>query len=394
MAIAHRLNSLKALSSGLKLRKLITWDTQADIKPLVCLSIRNNSDAKQNAAIGNIMASLEESSLKASCWKQRSYLHTWQRTKETKKLLNPSTQQKRWFFLRPRNDDYVHFGGRRETFLDKLLKPKGLVIFGVVFGGAAIYYYVHIDYAPYTGRRRMIDLTRNQEISLGTQQFRKILSMEAHHVVPNSHPLSVRILRIGQRLAKVANQKDFRWEFVLVDKPVANAFCLPGGKVVVYTGLLPITPTDDALATVLAHEIGHAVARHGAEKLAFMKVLFLLQFIINIFVNTHALNSFMINILANLPFSRKLETEADYIGLQLMVKACYDPREAPHVFERLSKKNVHSPPEYLSTHPADKHRVERLQSWLPEVLPEYEANCPLKRSRKTRLDDFSSWFGR
>ncbi|EME28414.1 Mitochondrial metalloendopeptidase OMA1 [Galdieria sulphuraria] len=300
----------------------------------------------------------------------------------------------RSYFLKPRQDEYIHFGGRRETFWDRWWSPKGLTVFGIIFGGCGIYYYVHLDYAPYTGRRRMIDLTRNQEVSLGTQQFRKVLAMEASHVVPSSHPLSVRILRIGQRLAKVADQKDFHWEFVVIDKPVANAFCLPGGKVVVYTGLLPITPTDDALASVLAHEIGHAVARHGAEKLAFMKVLFILQFIVNIFVNTHALNSFMINILANLPFSRKLETEADYIGLHLMAKACYDPREAPHVFERIAKRNVNSPPEYLSTHPADKHRVERLQSWLPQVLPEYEEKCPLKPKKQKRLDDFSSWFGR
>jgi len=188
----------------------------------------------------------------------------------------------RKYFLKPRQDDYIHFGGRRESFWDRWLRPRGLVIVGFIFGGCGIYYYVHLDYAPYTGRRRMIDLTRNQEVSLGTQQFRKVLAMEAGHVLPPSHPLSVRILRIGQRLAKVADQKDFRWEFVVVDKPIANAFCLPGGKVVVYTGLLPITPTDDALASVLAHEIGHAVARHGAEKLAFMKVLFIVQFIINI----------------------------------------------------------------------------------------------------------------
>lgn len=152
------------------------------------------------------------------------------------------------------------------------------------------------------------------------------------------------------------------WEILVVDEPVVNAFCLPGGKIVVFTGLLRHFQTDEEIATVIGHEVGHVVARHGAEGITKNLWFAIIQLILYQFVMPDIVNS-MSNLLLRLPFSRRMEMEADYIGLLLIASARYDPRVAPLVYEKLGKVTGQSQSpmtDYLSTHPTGKKRAKLL----------------------------------
>nr|BCG50319.1 metallo peptidase-like protein [Beta vulgaris subsp. vulgaris] len=151
------------------------------------------------------------------------------------------------------------------------------------------------------------------------------------------------------------------WEVLVVNEPVVNAFCLPGGKIVVFTGLLKHFKSDAELATIIGHEVGHAVARHSAEQITKNMWFAILQLILYQFIAPDFANA-MSNLLLRLPFSRKMEIEADYIGLLLMASAGYDPRIAPQVYEKLGKISGESSSltEYLSTHPSGKKRAQLL----------------------------------
>ncbi|OUZ99489.1 Peptidase M48 [Macleaya cordata] len=154
------------------------------------------------------------------------------------------------------------------------------------------------------------------------------------------------------------------WEILVVDEPMVNAFCLPGGKIVVFTGLLDHFSTDTEIATIIGHEIGHVVARHGAEGITKNTWLAILQLILFQFVSTPDLVSMMSQLLLKLPFSRRMEMEADYIGLLLMASAGYDPRVAPLVYEKLGQVDGSANSElmnYLSTHPSGKKRAKLLR---------------------------------
>ncbi|KAJ8448655.1 hypothetical protein Cgig2_010542 [Carnegiea gigantea] len=151
------------------------------------------------------------------------------------------------------------------------------------------------------------------------------------------------------------------WEVLVIDEPVVNAFCAPGGKIVVFTGLLKHFKTDAEIATVMGHEVGHAVARHVAEQISKNLWLAILQLILYQFVTPDIVNA-MSNLLLKLPFSRKMEMEADYIGLLLLASAGYDPRVAPQVYEKLAQVTGGDSAlkDYLSTHPSGKKRAQLL----------------------------------
>ncbi len=189
--------------------------------------------------------------------------------------------------------------------------------------------------------------------------------------------------RVGWRIASAANRPDFSWEFKLIDNDkVANAFCLPGGKVFVYSGILKYTVTEAGLATVVGHEVAHALARHGAERMSLELLSRLGETAIEAAISAHspeAVSTFQTayglaaNIGIILPYSRTQEYEADRIGLVLMARAGYDPREAVRFWRRLShSKNQPSPPAFLSTHPTDEDRIREIELFLPRALAEYK----------------------
>jgi metalloendopeptidase OMA1, mitochondrial len=241
------------------------------------------------------------------------------------------------------------------------------------------------------GRHQVVALNPQQEAQLGAQAFQQVLQESE---VVRDGPLVAVVRRIGSRLAAASNNKDvlarlrlkpqhFEWDYRVVRSSQVNAFCLPGGKVVVYTGILPVAETEDGLATVLGHEIGHALAHHGAERMAQQQLVQLGQVAIaqslgnldprqqrEILALLGAGSQFGIL----LPFSRKHESEADHIGLLLMAAAGYDPREAIHFWQRMEKVGGGRRPEFTSTHPSHEHRVRDLKDWLPEAEPLYTAS--------------------
>ena len=139
----------------------------------------------------------------------------------------------------------------------------------------------------------------------------------------------------------------------MIDAPVANAFVLPGGKIFVFTGILPITQNDDGLAAVLGHELAHQFARHSAERMSRMAILFLARFLLSFVTDTSLLfNQVILQLGVLNPHSRTCESEADYIGLLFMAKACYDPEQAIEFWKRMKRKDHGAIPEFLSTHPS------------------------------------------
>jgi predicted Zn-dependent protease len=239
------------------------------------------------------------------------------------------------------------------------------------------------------GRHQVVALSPQQESQLGAQAFQQVLHESD---VVRDGPIVAAVRRIGSRLADTSNNKDvlarlqlkpqrFQWEYRVVRSRQVNAFCLPGGKVVVYTGILPAAETEDGLATVLGHEIGHALAHHGAERMAQQQLVQLGQFAVasslgnldpqqqrEVMGLLGAGSQFGIL----LPFSRKHESEADHIGLLLMAAAGYDPREAIPFWERMGRiAGGGKRSEFTSTHPSHEHRIRDLKHWLAEAEPLY-----------------------
>ena len=253
------------------------------------------------------------------------------------------------------------------------------------------------DRGPF-GRNRIVGLSPAEETRLGMQAFQQVLSESD---VIRSGPVADAVQRVARRLAEASARPDvaqalgiqprkFEWEFRAVRSNQVNAFCLPGGKVVVYTGILPVAETEAGLATVLGHEIGHALARHSAERMAQEQLVRLGQVAVagSISDLDPAQQRQVMAVLGAgsqvgvlLPFSRKHESEADHIGLLLMAASGYDPREAPRFWERMQRTGGGRSPEFLSTHPNPEHRMHDLQGWLNEAMPIYQSSAKADGSR-------------
>ena len=167
--------------------------------------------------------------------------------------------------------------------------------------------------------------------------------------------------------------KNYNWEFILIDsKDTLNAWCMPGGKIAFYTGILDITANNDGLASVMGHEIAHAVARHSVERASQALAINLGTTILDIALegalSSTSADDYLVNLGLSLPFNRLQESEADYLGLAFMTMANYDNHESYRVWQRMAEaQKGNTPPEFLSTHPSPKNRIEKLKNWIPEV---------------------------
>jgi predicted Zn-dependent protease len=236
---------------------------------------------------------------------------------------------------------------------------------------------------PETGRSQLILVDAGQVAQMSLTEFEKI--KQSTPISKNAEE-NAQVKRVGLRIAAVAPVPNAKWEFVVFDKPdVLNAFALPGGKVGVYSGLFKITQSDAGLATVLAHEIGHVVARHGAERVSEGLLVQLGGAVLAEATKTRpdatqqviqAAYGIGSNIGLVLPHSRQQESEADHLGLIYMARAGYDPHEAVEFWKRFSAYNKQHgggrPLEFLSTHPLDERRIAQIQELLPQVLPDYQ----------------------
>ncbi len=232
---------------------------------------------------------------------------------------------------------------------------------------------------PVTGRRSFNIIPDSQAEALGADSYRQVL---AQSKLITSGADYNRVVEVGRRIAEVSDSPGLPWEFNLIDDAeTVNAFCLPGGKVAVYTGILPVTQSDAGLAVVVAHEIAHAIAKHGSERMTDELALQLgsvgLAELLsgkseqtrNLFLAAFGAGA-QIGIL--LPFNRSQESEADHIGLVYMARAGYDPHEAPRFWERMAAASSGArPPEFLSTHPSPENRVAQLERLIPKAMKEY-----------------------
>ncbi|MGZ8940661.1 MAG: M48 family metallopeptidase [Limisphaerales bacterium] len=241
--------------------------------------------------------------------------------------------------------------------------------------------------APITGRRQLNFIGAGQEMQLGITEFEKI---KQETPVSRDPQLNELIQRVGKKIAAAANEDlpNAQWEFVVFDSDQANAFCLPGGKVGVFKGILPITRDEAGLATVIGHEVAHASARHGAERMsqalaaqsggqllgvglsaADPRIQSLFQLAYPIGAQLGVL----------LPYGRKQESEADRIGLTYMARAGYNPEAAVGFWQRFSAYNEakgggKGGPAFLRTHPVDEVRIRQIQEWLPEAKAAYRTD--------------------
>lgn len=232
-----------------------------------------------------------------------------------------------------------------------------------------------VSQAPYTGRNQLILVSPAQEIAMGLQASEDIKSKSQ---LITSGKQYRRVVSVGKNIAKIAEKPEYQWEFNLIknDKTI-NAFVLPGGKVFFYTGILNVMDNDAQLASVMAHEIGHALARHGAERMTLSMLSDLAgQGIASAagwnskeFKLAYGMAS---NVGVLLPYSRRHESEADSIGLYLMAQAGYDPRESIRFWEKMEKLKSSSTPEFLSTHPSSHARIENLKAILPSAMSYYQ----------------------
>ncbi|NEW82054.1 MAG: M48 family metallopeptidase [Mariniphaga sp.] len=240
-----------------------------------------------------------------------------------------------------------------------------------------------------TGRKQLSLVTESELQLMATSQYKTFLSQ--NKALSNSNNNAAMVSRVGSRIAnaitKYYNNKGqssvlegYKWEFNTVESKDVNAWCMPGGKVVVYTGLLPVTQNETALAIVMGHEIAHSVAKHGNERMSQAMVQQLggtaleaalsqkPQQTKDLFMTSYGIGS---QVGAMLPWSRNQETEADKFGLIFAAMAGYDPREAIPFWQRMSAAGGAGQPEFLSTHPSDQTRLKKLAQFMPDALKYY-----------------------
>jgi predicted Zn-dependent protease len=227
--------------------------------------------------------------------------------------------------------------------------------------------------APMTGRNQLILLPQSEDTQMGLQAYQQILDESK---ISKDPELNARIKQVGRRIAEASPHPEWDWQFTLIEDDEPNAFALPGGKVGVNTGLFKVARNDAQLATVLGHEVAHAIARHGAERMSQSMLAQGLSAAVGIGTGNSAyaqLAAQAATLGIILPYSRTQEAEADHIGLFYMAEAGYDPREAVKLWQNFESLGGASPPEFLSTHPSSGTRIESLEELMPEALEVYRA---------------------
>lgn len=242
---------------------------------------------------------------------------------------------------------------------------------------------------PLTGRRQLNVVSDAEINQSAAASYRQLLSDPKTYVIQGT-PEAQRVTRIGSRLATAiqryleqngyGNRYNFDWQFSLIQSKEVNAWCMPGGKVAVYTGILPYTVDDAGLATVLSHEIAHAIAHHSAERISQQHVAQGVGTALGVASNNSSSATVGIinqlygvgGSLVLLKYSRNQESEADRLGMTFMAMAGYDPHQAVAFWRRMAATDKSGTPEFLSTHPSDEARVAELQRRLPEAMKSYK----------------------
>jgi len=255
----------------------------------------------------------------------------------------------------------------------------------------ALFFLVACYKVPITNRHQIRLLPDVMVTNLALTSYQEFISKS--QVVASSDKRSQQLESVGNRMvgavrALFANSKyndrikSQKWEFHVVENPTVNAWCMPGGKIVFYSGILPYTQDEDGIAVVMGHEMAHAIAKHGNERMSQQMAIMMGGITLDvamqqkpeetkeIFKSLYGISS----TLGALAYSRKHEYEADKIGLVIMAKAGYNPEKAIAFWERMSQKSGGSIPQFLSTHPSDENRIKEMKKFLPVAMKYYKAN--------------------
>ncbi len=268
----------------------------------------------------------------------------------------------------------------RDEIRRRLGKLSGLIVAIVIVVPAAATLISGCQQVPVTQRNRlMLTTSETEENQLGLTAYQEVLKSEP---LSKKDEYAELVRRVGKRISAVADRPDFEWEFNVIESELQNAFCLPGGKVAIYTGILPVCQNEAGLAVVMSHEVAHALARHGGERMQHQMAQNLGKQAVSYFTKDQEEAKQKIVLTAYgaasqyglvLPYSRTHELEADHIGLMLMAKAGYDPAVAPEFWQRFAgQKSGKAPVEFMSTHPSDEHRSSALIDLLPEAQKIYD----------------------
>lgn len=342
---------------------------------------------------------------------------------KTRLLINPFTNPSRFLKVNPRNGTYFYHTRRRDninnyqlynnsynpyqdqnqytykrfnsnpqqnskTLWQTFNDPSSRKYLYIILGGGSLFYFTHLEEAPVSSRRRFIWIPRSIELAIGNCSYESILNETRHSILPSNHPVTRKVERIFAKIVEAAARDPsvnkslidgINWKIHVVNDPRAppNAFVLPGGKVFVFSSILGICQNDDGIATVLSHEFAHQLARHTAESLSKAPLYLMINLLLYSITGIQSVNGLLTDTLLKMPASRQMETEADYIGLMIMARACFNPNEAVRVWERMAafERQVigqGSSFEFLSTHPASEKRIQNMISWSNKANALYE----------------------
>ncbi|GAA5922115.1 M48 family metallopeptidase [Sporobolomyces koalae] len=274
----------------------------------------------------------------------------------------------------------------------------------VLIGGGGAYYVTHLEQVPESGRWRFMDTSEETEREMAVQSFNEVMQQYQRQILPESHPQSKYVTEIVRRIVESNDlQVDAKhsrsnamngWQvFVVQDDSTQNAFVIPGGKIFVFSGILPIAKDQDGLAVILGHEIAHQVARHSAERLSSMKVLVALSYLLTSLGLDLGLSRVLLNVGMTLPNSRKNESEADLIGLRLANNACYNPLAAEQLWKRMDAASggAGGSLDFLSTHPSSSNRSVKVREWAQDVLKERPEHCSTVREHLAGFQQSVGW---
>lgn len=274
----------------------------------------------------------------------------------------------------------------------RLNLSKGLTIIIGGFGGFCLgLYFFHLEETPVTNRTRFMPISQKQMEELAAREHKNLLEEFANNILPPYHPDHVRVFAVAKRLVMANQSKEMEnlsWQVNVVDREEINAFVLPNGQIFLFTGMLKLLPNADSLAVVLGHEMSHVILQHAAEQVSlhgFINMFLVISLALVwavlpsdlLAIGAHWLQNRILVILLHLPYSRKLEEEADEVGLNMAAKACFDVRESPMLWRRLAlsrNTNETELPTWLSTHPTHDARAEKLEGLLPKAI-QIRENC-------------------
>lgn len=244
---------------------------------------------------------------------------------------------------------------------------------------------------PLTNRRQFTAIPTSQMLSLSEESYNTVLQQQKlsdnRQAAQNMRQVGMRVTRAVEDYLRQVDRLSlidgYKWEYNLLEDETINAWCMPGGKIVFYEGILPICQNDNGIAVVMAHEIAHAIAKHGNERMSQQMLVEMGGMALSEALSRQKEETTQLAMMAfgigsqvgiMLPYSRKHETEADELGLYFMAMAGYDPREAPELWKRMQQAGSGGTPEFLSTHPDPQRRIKHLQSIMPKAMEYYNKN--------------------